>query len=390
MKSKSILLLAAAILPTASQAAPLAITATNKLPFARASQTIELTAAQLAALGKANLDTVHITDAAGKELVTQAVDTDGDRYRKPDLVIFQSDFAANESKSFTASVGKKQIYSKDQYKAYGRFVRERFDDFAWENDRIAHRTYGKALEIWEGEPLASSTIDIWCKRSPRLVINDWYLTGDYHEDHGEGADFYSAGPTRGCGGNGLWAADKLWTSRNFIGSNLLANGPIRVLFELTYEPFDVNGVSVAEVKRVSLDSGSQLDRYESIYKQYTLPGQKRKLTTGIGLKKSAGGKMETDAGEGWMTVWEKVDKNSGNQGLAIIVDPKQWVKDAGNGLNHLVLAATGPNDSISYHAGFCWDKAGHITTPAEWTNYVKEFVKGLASPIEIEIAPAAR
>ena len=48
---------------------------------------------------------------------------------------------------------------KEQYKAFGRFVRERFDDFTWENDKVAHRTYGKALETWKGEPLTSSTID---------------------------------------------------------------------------------------------------------------------------------------------------------------------------------------------------------------------------------------
>ena len=155
-------------------------------------------------------------------------------------------------------------------------MRERFDDFAWENDRIAHRVYGKALETWEGEPLtAAAPIDIWSKRTSRLVVNDWYLADHYHEDTGEGADFYSAGLSRGCGGNGLWADDRLWTSRNFVNSRVLANGPIRVMFELTYEPFDVNGISVGEVKRITLDAGSQLDRFQSSYRQFTRPGQRR-------------------------------------------------------------------------------------------------------------------
>ena len=30
------------------------------------------------------------------------------------------------------------------------------------------------------------------------------MTDTYHEDHGEGADFYSAGRSRGCGGSGIW------------------------------------------------------------------------------------------------------------------------------------------------------------------------------------------
>ena len=102
-----------------------------------------------------------------------------------------------ETKTFTVVVGAKQEFSKEQFRAFGRFVRERFDDFAWENDRVAHRTYGKALETWAGEPLTSSTMDIWSKRTPRMVVNDWYLADHYHADSGEGFDDYSAGKSRG-------------------------------------------------------------------------------------------------------------------------------------------------------------------------------------------------
>ena len=128
----------------------LKVKAVNNLNISRPNQTIELSAEQLAPLGEKDLRKIHIKDAAGKELLCQAVDADGDYH--PDEVIFQADFAASETNTFTVTVGKKWDYTKDQFKAYGRFVRERFDDFAWENDRIAHRTYGKALETWKEEP----------------------------------------------------------------------------------------------------------------------------------------------------------------------------------------------------------------------------------------------
>ena len=35
------------------------------------------------------------------------------------------------------------------------------------------------------------------------------MVDDYHRDTGEGADFYSAGKSRGCGGSGLWRDGKL-------------------------------------------------------------------------------------------------------------------------------------------------------------------------------------
>jgi len=118
----------------------LTVTTVNKLSIARANQTIEITAKDLAPLGQKDLNKIHVADSSGKELLCQAVDTDYDEYHKPDMVIFQADFAANQTRTFVVTAGKKHEYTKDDFKAYGRFVRERFDDFAWENDRIAHRT----------------------------------------------------------------------------------------------------------------------------------------------------------------------------------------------------------------------------------------------------------
>ena len=350
-----------------SAAAQLEVTAFNKLPLARASQTIELPAKDLAALNAKNLNLIHVTDSAGMELVCQAIDDDGDALRRFDAVLFQADFAAGETKKFSVTVGTKQVYQKEHYKAFGRFVRERFDDFAWENDRIGHRAYGKALETWKGEPLTSSTIDIWSKRVPRMVINDGYLAADYH---GEGADFYSAGPRRDCGGNGLWANDKLWVSKNFINSEVLANGPIRVLFELEYAPFDVGGVSVSETKRISLDGGQQFDRFESHYK---IAGPSVTLTAACGLKKVASEKLESNPAEGWLVKWEKVEKGGGNQGLAVITKAGNFDKQVEDTLNQLVLAKVDAANVATHWAGFCWDKAGHITAADSWKKHVSEF-----------------
>ncbi len=363
-------------------AGPLTVKAVNKLPLARQNETLELSASQLQGLGEPDLEKIHVTDSDGKELLAQAVDTDFDELHKPDIVIFQASFAPGQTRTFTVTAGKKHVYAPADFKAHGRFVRERFDDFAWENDRIAHRTYGKALETWKGEPLTSSAIDIWSKRNPRMVIDEWYMVDNYHVDSGDGADFYPAGDTRGDGGSGLWAKDTLWVSRNFVDSRVLTNGPIRVMFELTYDAFDVNGTKVSEVKRITLDAGSQLDHYQSVYHPAVSSAP---LTVGIGLKKVDGQVKELNLGHGWLATWEPMDKKAGHQGLAVLVDPKLFEKQTDDAHNLLVLEKA-PDNTASYWAGFAWDKAGQFTSFEAWKAYVDEFAQRLRLPIAITVS----
>lgn len=378
----AILFSSAVLLPAAEK---LTVTVVNKLPLARASQTVELSAAQLAPLGAKDLSVLHVFDAAGVEVLAQAVDSDFDDYHKADTLIFQSEFAANETKTFTVSAGKKHEYKTGDFKAYGRFVRERFDDYAWENDRIAHRTYGAGLETWKGEPLTSSAIDIWAKRVPRMVVDEWYMTEHYHKDTGEGCDDYSAGTSRGDGGDGLWAADKLWVSRNFVNSRTLAAGPIRVIFELDYAPFEVNGISVSAVKRVSLDAGQNLDHYQISYTPFTRPEKPVTLTAAFGLKKVAGEQQEFNLTNGTLTVWQKMEKQPGSEGVAVVADPKLVVKSAEDKLNDLVIAKLNERNVADYWAGFAWDQTGQVADAAAWKKYVAEFAESLQSPLEISV-----
>jgi hypothetical protein len=365
-------------------ASQLTIKAVNSLPVARTSQTIELSAAQLAPLGAKDLEKIHVKNSAGQELICQAVDTDFDDYHKPDEVIFQSGFAPSETRTFTITTGKKQELKPGDYKAYGRFVRERFDDYAWENDLIAHRTYGQALETWKGEPLTSSSIDIWSKLNPTLIINEWYMMGDafYHHMNSNGGDDYSAGATRGDGGNGIWADNKLWAAKNFVNSRTLASGPIRVLFELDYAPFDVNGTKVTETMRVSLDAGSQMDHYTVTYK----PETAMTLTPAVGLKKVKGETKEFNAANGTLAIWEPMEQKRGMQGVAVIVDPNNFIQQTEDKQNNLLAVKTAADNSISYWAGFAWDKAGKITSQGAWNQYVADFAQGIQSPIEVSVS----
>ncbi|MGH8080940.1 MAG: DUF4861 family protein, partial [Lysobacter sp.] len=181
--------------------------------------------------------------------------------------------------------------------AYGRYVPERKDDFAWENDRIAFRVYGPALAA-DGE--ISSGIDVWAKRVRTPVIDRWYATGDYHADHGEGLDFYKVGPSRGCGGIALRDGNAFVASGNYVQWRRLAAGPLRVVFELDYAAWGPTGAQVIETKRISLDAGSNFSRIET---RLTPQSAQTALPVAIGIQRAAADNATQGANGHWANVW---------------------------------------------------------------------------------------
>ncbi|MDB6104791.1 MAG: glycosyl hydrolase family 88, partial [Gammaproteobacteria bacterium] len=106
----------------------------------------------------------------------------------------------------------------------------RYDDILWENDRTAHRIYGHALEAHE--PPSSSGIDAWGKSVRWPYMERQLKSGDQHEYHGEGLDFYDVNTTCGAGGLGVWEDNKLWVSRNWKTHKILKNGPDVASFQV--------------------------------------------------------------------------------------------------------------------------------------------------------------
>jgi hypothetical protein len=358
------------------------LTVTNPTADQRPSETITLTAADLLrVVGAKNLQLVHVRDDRGADLLTQAID--GDDNGTFDELIFQTDLKSREMRRFTVATGERRIPKKEEFRAYGRFVRERRDDFAWENDLVAHRMYGAALETWAQEPLTSSGLDVWVKRTPRLIINEWYMVDDYHRNTGEGADLYSAGRTRGCGGSGLWRDGKLYTSINFRQTRSLANGPIRVMFELMYEPWDAGGTSVREIKRVTLDAGHHLNRFELSFTPAPPPG----TAVGLGIKNNARSISRADREAGVLRTWEPLQQE-GFLACAVIAAAGTSIETPNADGNYLLVAKLPAQGPAVYYAGSAWDKAGEIPTAEAWDAYLAREAARLRTPVGVRLDAA--
>jgi pectinesterase len=378
----SLAAVAAAGLPATSHSrgAAATVTVANPIALQRPSETIALAVSDIKrVLPFEDPRTIHVRDdPTGQDLLTQVVDLDDDGTFEQ--LLFQTDMGPRETKRFTLTLGERRVPRASEFKAYGRFVRERRDDFAWENDRIAHRMYGAALETWAQEPLTSSAVDVWTKRTHRLVINDWYMVDDYHRDTGEGADLYSAGKTRGCGGNALWWDGRMYPSANFRGSRVLANGPIRVLFELTYDTWDAGGTAVRETKRISLDAGQQLDRFESTY-----TGASSALQHAVGIRKAQGADVSVNRQAGVLRTWEAFKEPNGHLGCGVIVDPAA-VKDSAEADGNVLLITFLPSSGrVAYYAGFTWDGSDGPPATADWDRYLDAFARRVRAPLEVAV-----
>ena len=244
----------------------------------------------------------------------------------------------------------------------------RYDDLLWENDCIAHRIYGRALEA--AEPPSGSGIDSWGKNVVWPFADRQLRSGDQHAYHGEGLDFYNVGTTRGAGGLGVWHDNKLWTSRNFARHRILQSGESVADFVVEYAPWPVDvDRTVWETRRFTLPLGTQFTRLVSTLSS-DKPGP---LTVGIGIGKrttGANGELTVDRSRGLLSWWGPEDGAHGRMAVAIRVDPAMIVEVRQDADNHLVLLNVTAGKPFVYYSGSAWSKgASGVRTRAEWDGY---------------------
>lgn len=270
---------------------------------------------------------------------------------------------------------------------FGRAIPERKDDFAWENKVAAYRIYGPALEA-TGE--ISSGIDVWSKRIPNFVVNSFYQQDheaavthnsalSYHNDNGIGLDSYDVGPSRGCGGTAVWADGKLDVSKNYTVAKILATGPIRFEFEVSYAPWPAGGRMVTETKRITLDAGSHLNKIVSTY--MFDGGSSIDLAAGIAIHE--GGVTTLPLGKSIASVWDTPQKPSAGRIATGLISLSTEHATTTTAANHaLMLFKRHSGESFTYFAGSGWSKAD-MPTQKDWNTYLLRFEELREHPVAV-------
>lgn len=315
--------------------------------ISQAPKVLELTNGAKAAMGK----DFKLLDKNGTEVQCQI---SGDN-----LLVFTTN-QTGKLENYTFKIGQKSTLPA---RTFCRYVPERLDDFAWENDKIAFRAYGKALEGTKGDAYG---FDVWVKRTSDLIIDRRYAHGDYHNDLGDGLDYYKVGYTLGAGNNAPLSKNGIAYSKNYHRYQILENGPIRTSFILEYDPWLVDGKEVRADKKFIMDAGSQFYRLETTY--FFEGMEEMEVVAGI-VSRPGDGAFYMDENQGIMAYWEPEHGKDGTTGVAltglknadIYFEEGQW----------LAKVKVKSGEPLVYYVGAAWDKAGEISSAQEWFEHCK-------------------
>jgi len=421
------------------------VTVSNPASFYRASETVELNVEDILKafsepMPKRAYEAPYFLQHVRSMAVMDGVSSQilpSQTYMEPNFpwkYIFQVDLAPGETRTFYILDGS-ALAAEPQpiVKTFARYVPERHEDFAWESDRIAHRIYGAALETWAAEPLTSSGIDVWVKRTRGLIVNNMYATMSFFDLNGPSQDDFKVGKTRGDGGLGIWKDGKLYVSGNWRNYKIITTGPIRSEFELTYDAWDAGGQKISETKRISIDSGSNLSRVESTFSS----DDKSPIQVGVGLAERPGentilddaptaidgvipesviagwqssiekGLFVQNQNESWMTYWQPQDFAKGVIGTAIVL-PKGSIQSFTNDNPNvpdakfaaptktltegqpalrsiLAIAPAEIGTPFVYYTGAGWSESGDFPDAKSWNDYVSRFAERRDQPLQVTV-----
>lgn len=411
---KKILFLIAAVFAgfSCTESKTVTVTVNNSTALERNGEMVEIAMSEVS--GKLKLaDTAQIivVDVDGKQVPYQIT--------YDEKVIFPVNVAANGSVTYTIKAGTPEAFP---VKACGKYYPERVDDVAWENDLVAYRTYGPALQA-NGE--RAFGYDIWTKynttepvvearyagelnpetlakvaklrKTDPKAAQELYQSVSYHVDHGNGLDCYKVGPTLGGGAAALMVGDTIVYPYCYATQEILDNGPLRFTVKLAYNPLTVKGDSnVVETRMISLDAGSHLNK--TVISYTNLPSV-TPLAAGIVLHEPDGA-VVADAANGYITYVDPTDNVNNNNGKIFVgaafpatvkeaksvLFPEKEKKELRGGADGHVLAVSDyePGSEFTYYWGSAWDKAD-IKSAADWNSYMAAFAQKVRNPLTVTV-----
>jgi len=265
--------------------------------------------------------------------------------------------------------------SKSEPKVMARFVPERYDDFVFENDLIAGRFYGEALESCGKGQITSPGVDVWVKIPGALVADQRYKDElengrTYHKDWGNGKDCYKVGRSLGAGASSPLIDGALCLpATNFRSWTVDEQTPEKVVFTLSYPEWELpNGVKVSLNKQLTVTPGTYFVKCEDKYDFSGAPT----LTIAAGINRHFGQEilLGEEIEKGSISLWEhasdqSVEPEDGLVGVAVVMPAADTSFVMADNTHSVCCRTIAPGETITYYFGSCWTK-GDVKTYEQW------------------------
>ena len=257
-----------------------------------------------------------------------------------------------------------------------RYVPERSDDFVFENNLIAGRIYGKALE---GNP-TSPGIDIWVKKPGALVADQRYRDElengrSYHIDWGNGKDCYKVAVSLGGGASAPLIDGRIcYPATNYREWEILERSPETVSFALTYPEWEAGGIRVSLRKTITVRAGSYFCKVDDVY---TFDGADNlEVAAGVFRHPDQGSIERELVSDNAYAIWEhasdqSVEPEDGMIGVAVCCRDAEDVRVCEDSTHGLVCKSIKSGETFTYLFGSCWSK-GDIQSAEDWFACVRE------------------
>jgi hypothetical protein len=294
-------------------------------------------------------------------------------------LIFPVDMQARATSAYRLEEG---VPTEVKPKTYARYIPERKDDFAWENDLAAYRMYGPAL----ANENPGNGVDLWLKRTDELIVDKFYHDElqdglSYHVDHGQGLDCYSVGHTLGAGGIAPYTS-QLWVGNHYTTQKVAFIGPLRSVFTLTYDSVRIEDRFYKQSITITVDAGSLLNKAVVSYEGEDTPFN---LAAGIFLHNGEGNEFIDKEHQG-IAYAEKAVSDAGlpagrNYVGVYMPDGKEVTQTD----KHLILIADyKPGDTFTYYFGGGWNE-WKFPSDDDWFKAVEHFGAMKKEPLRITV-----
>jgi|GEM_PF-158181 len=180
----------------------------------------------------------------------------------------------------------------------------------WENDKMAFRVYFDCRNVK----------DLFGKLNPDLILHKAGTPefGSYHTLSPWGMDILHCGSSLGAGGLALVEGDSLFRlgSTPVYRYTQITEGPVRTVFELRYQDWDVKGSQYEAVEKITLWLGQYGFQSEVTIGEFT--GEKE-LATGIVTTRLEGDPVQFQANKDYTALFTHGKQSLNNDVLAMAV-----------------------------------------------------------------------